>query len=126
MSEPAYRFIELNGRTLCEVESDGEAVSTVQDAVDLVGNASFQDAVGVVLEGRQLAPAFFDLRSGFAGEVLQKFTNYRLKLAVVGGHEDVASEAFQALVHESNTGSQVRFLPDKDAAYRWLTEGPAT
>src|SRR6187549_3674319 len=36
---------------------------------------------GLLIDESQLGPDFFDLRTGLAGEVLQKFTNYRVRLA---------------------------------------------
>jgi hypothetical protein len=41
----------------------------------------------LVLSGADLAPAFYDLTSGLAGELFQKFVNYRVPLSVT--HFDV-------------------------------------
>ena len=56
--------------------------------------------------------ASFDLRSGVAGEIAQKFVNYRLKLAIVGDLIDhlARSEALRAFVRESNRGRQLWFV----------------
>lgn len=89
----------------------GPVVSTPQDALDLIGPAGV-----VALPVERLDPRFFDLRTGLAGEIMQKFVNYRTQLAVVG---DVSawtarSEAFAALVRESNRGRHVWFVDDLD------------
>ena len=91
------------------------------DLVDLVGEALGGGAELVVIPTDALDPAFFDLRSGVAGELVQKCATYGLRLAIVGPLPAVArsSRAFNAFVSESNRGSQVRFEPD-------VSPGPAS
>ena len=61
-------------------------------------------------------PAFLQLRSGLAGEFIQKFVNHRLAFAVIGDVDRIAeSEALRDFVRESNRGRSVFFLPDLDA-----------
>lgn len=71
-----------------------------------------QSARVVVLPVGRLAPEFFQLRTGLAGEVIQKFVNYRLKLVIVGDFAEAASrsEALQAFIRESNRRDEVWFL----------------
>ena len=116
------RYEEVGDKRIAYVDGGGVAVADLQDAIDLVGNAAFAGADGVVLESDQLPPEFIDLSSGFAGEVLQKFVNYRVRLAVVGAPPARTSEALAAFMRESNAGSAVRFLPDHAAARAWLEQ----
>ncbi|KAA5825913.1 DUF4180 domain-containing protein [Saccharopolyspora hirsuta] len=102
---------ERAGVQVLVCDADGPEVSTVQDALDLIG-ASYGGEV-VALPASRLDARFFDLRSGFAGEVMQKFVNYHVRLAIIGdisAHLE-ASSALQALVRESNRGRHVWFLP---------------
>jgi hypothetical protein len=74
----------------------------------------------------RLDERFLSLRTGFAGEVMQKFVNYQLRLAVVGAisRHLAASSALTALVQESNQDSQVWFVPNLetlDSRLRTLT-----
>jgi hypothetical protein len=57
---------------------------------------------------------FFSLRTDLAGEVMQKFVNYRIRLAVVGDLSAhlAGSTALRDLVTESNRGAQVWFVAD--------------
>ena len=91
----------------------GPPVATVQDALDLIGGA-FLGAEMVALPAGRLDERFFELGTGFAGEVMQKFVNYRLRLAVVGdiSRHLAASSALRALVQESNSAGHVWFVPD--------------
>lgn len=94
----------------------GPAVATVRDVLDLIGEAMFSAEV-VAIPVDRLDERFFSLSSRFAGEVMQKFVNYRLRLAVIGDitHRLQTSASLRALVHESNTADQAWFVPDVEA-----------
>lgn len=94
----------------------GPPVATEQDALDLIG-AAFLGAQVVAVPASRLDERFFALGTRFAGEVMQKFVNYRLRLAVVGdiSRHLAASSALRALVEESNRAGHIWFLPDLDA-----------
>ncbi|MFE1315820.1 DUF4180 domain-containing protein [Streptomyces sp. NPDC058755] len=90
----------------------GPALDGEGAALDLIGDAMGQDAELVVVPVERVADEFFRLRSGVAGAVVQKFANYRLRLAVVGDisrHVD-ASDALRDFVYESNQGRQLWFV----------------
>jgi len=75
---------------------------------------------GLLLTERDVAPAFFDLRSGFAGELIQKFVNYRLRAAIVVPTPDAYGERFGELAREHATHPAVRFARSVDEALAWL------
>jgi hypothetical protein len=92
---------------------DGPTIATPQDALDLIG-AAFSRASVVAVPAGRLDERFFRLRTGLAGEIMQKFVTYRVRLAVVG---DIsarvrASTALRDLVDESNRGDHVWFVAD--------------
>ncbi|SCG67674.1 DUF4180 domain-containing protein [Micromonospora halophytica] len=103
----------------------GPPVATVADALDLIG-AAFLGAEVVAVPASRLDADFFSLGTRFAGEVMQKFVNYRLRLVVVGDISAhlAASAALRALVHESNRADHVWFVPDLDALDARLTAAP--
>jgi hypothetical protein len=104
-----------NGVAVLVCAPDGPPVATVQDALDLIGGA-FGRADVVALPATRLDERFFTLSTGLAGEIMQKFVNYRIRLVIVGdiSHHLAASSALRALVHESNRGSQIWFVTDLD------------
>jgi hypothetical protein len=114
---------ERAGVPVLVCDPDGPVVATEQDALDLIG-AAFLGAQVVAVPAGRLDPSFFTLGSRFAGEVMQKFVNYRLKLAVIGDISEhlAASSALRALVHESNRSDHIWFLPDLDALDARLAE----
>jgi hypothetical protein len=98
-------------------DAAGPVISSTADAMDLIGNASYSGVALVVLPVSRLDPAFFRLSSGLAGDVLQKFVTYRVRVAVVGdiaAHVE-ASDALRDFVWESNRGEHVWFVPDEEA-----------
>ncbi|MFG3603309.1 DUF4180 domain-containing protein [Micromonospora chersina] len=91
----------------------GPPVATTEAALDLIG-AAFGGAEVVAMPAGRLDPSFFSLGTRFAGEVMQKFVNYRLRLVVVGDISAHLAEsgALRALVAESNRHDHIWFVPD--------------
>jgi hypothetical protein len=82
------------------------------------------DGGGLLLDESQLGASFFDLRSGLAGEVLQKFTTYRVRLAIVVADPKSHGPRFGELAYEHRTHPAVRFFANTQDARRWLAYNP--
>lgn len=95
---------------------DGPPLDGEQAALDLIGDAFGQEAELVVVPVERVGAEFFRLRSGIAGAVVQKFANYRLRLAVVGdiSAHVAGSTALRDFVHEANQGDQLWFVADEE------------
>jgi hypothetical protein len=108
-------LIEYHGVPVLVCGDDGPPIATPQDALDLIGGAFSRADIVAVAAGR-FDDRFFHLRTGLAGEVMQKFVNYRIRLVVFGDiSAHVAdSTALRDLVTESNRGSQIWFVTDLD------------
>jgi len=90
-------------------------IASGQDALTLVAESGCER---VILARENLHPDFFDLRTGLAGEVLQKFVIYGLRLAIVGDFRHVGSRSLRALIHESNRTGQVVFVASEEEVAR--------
>lgn len=112
--ELALEYMQVGEKSVAVLVTG--ALETERQVTDLVGNASFAGAEYVLVNARDLAPEFFDLSSGLAGTVLQKFSNYRLTLIVVGYDQSQASESLRALIAESQRGGVVWFVDSRDEA----------
>jgi hypothetical protein len=108
-------LIQHGAVTVLACGADGPAVTTVQDALDLIG-AAFSQAEVVAVPATRFDDAFFHLQTGLAGEIMQKFVNYHVRLVVVGdlSRHLAGSAALRALVHESNQGQHIWFVDDLD------------
>jgi len=82
------------------------------------------DSGGLIVDEKQLSVDFFDLRTGFAGEVLQKFTNYRARLAIVVADPAAYGSRFSELIYEHRTNRSVRFFGSEQLARQWLAYNP--
>lgn len=93
----------------------GAPIASGQDALDVIG-AAFSRADIVALPAGRLDERFFVLRTGLAGEIMQKFVNYGMRLVIVGdiSARVAASTALRDLVFESNRGTHVWFVADLD------------
>jgi hypothetical protein len=107
--------IERRGVPVLVVDGNGAPIGSEQDALDLIG-AAFGQAEIVAIPAGRLDGRFFVLRTGLAGEIMQKFVNYRVRLAIVGDISAhlAGSVALQDLVRESNRGRQIWFVGDLD------------
>ncbi|MFI8289554.1 DUF4180 domain-containing protein [Streptomyces sp. ms191] len=99
---------------LCPAE--GETIGGERDALDLIGNAGYQGAQWVVVPVERFDEAFFRLRSRVAGDIVQKFVNYRMGMVVLGdiSRHTEASPALRDFVRECNRGRQTWFVADLD------------
>jgi len=108
---------EAGGQRVLAFDAEGAPLSTAGDVSDFISAAWEHKADVVVLPVGRIDPSFFSLRSGLAGEAIQKFVNYRIRLVVLGdiAEQMAASDALRDFVYESNRGRHVWFLRDLDA-----------
>ncbi|CAN3984570.1 DUF4180 domain-containing protein [Kitasatospora purpeofusca] len=97
------------------LSADGPVVRAPADGMDLLGEAFAQDAEWLLVPAARFGAEFFTLGTRLAGEVTQKFAQYRVGLAVVGDLSAYtgASGALRDFVRESNRGRQLWFLADE-------------
>ncbi|RFZ78862.1 DUF4180 domain-containing protein [Lacrimispora amygdalina] len=55
---------------------------------------------------------FFRLSTCLAGEILQKYVNYGVKMAVIGDFSVYTSKPLKDFIYESNCGSDFCFVSD--------------
>jgi hypothetical protein len=98
--------------TTYHVPAVGPQIATEADANDLIGEAWSATATVVVIPAERLSPDFFRLGTGLAGAILQKFTNYNLRVAIVGdiSRHTEKSAPLRDFVRESNSHGNVRFI----------------
>lgn len=83
----------------------------------LVGEALGAGASTLAIPASRFADDVFVLRSGKLGAFVQKFVNYRVRLAIVGeiGADYLESQALRSFIAESNRGDEVWFVADEAA-----------
>ncbi len=103
------RISHINGITFAEITSDALVIRNLQDALDLIGNCAYQGVSRIIIQEKNILPAFFDLKNGIAGEILQKFSTYQMSLTIVGDFSTHTAKSLRDFIYESNQGSRVNF-----------------
>jgi Domain of unknown function (DUF4180) len=96
----------------------GIFIDSFQTIYDAVGKC--YGAEGLILTEDNVSPEFFNLRTGLAGELFQKLTNYHVKLALVLQNTAAYGERFSELVLEHRTHNMIRFFKSVAEAKTWL------
>lgn len=103
------QFVTKNGRTVAIIDKE-EKIGDTQDALDLMASASYSGGCGAMIVYKEsLCEGFFDLKTRIAGDMLQKFSNYSFRLAIVGDFGAYRSKALRDFIFESNKGTLVAF-----------------
>ena len=110
------QLIEIGTLRVLSFAGDEKVIRVAGDANDFIGDAWAHQADMLAIPLARLGPDFLKLGTGVAGEVFQKFVNYRLRCAIVG---DITakldnSKALRDFVRETNAGNSIWFVPDMD------------
>lgn len=94
-----------------------DAAGAPLEATTLIEQGFENEAAVLAIPSSRLGEAFFDLRTGIAGEVAQKALNYGFELAIIGDISAhlAASNALRDWVREANRGTAIGFYDDLDA-----------
>ena len=108
---------EVRSNYLLAAEA-GIAIRSMSDISGAVG-ATFGTG-GLILTESDLSPEFFDLKTGLAGELFQKFTNYQLRLALIVDEPSRYGDRFNELAREHRSHGNIRIVATKDDATAWM------
>lgn len=105
---------EIAGVACLVFADDGPAFDLKDGGRSLVEAAMNEGSRLIVAPASRLDDAFFELKTGIAGEALQKLVNYGMKFAVVGdvSAQVAASKSLHDFVVECNRGRDVFFVSD--------------
>lgn len=115
-----YKIVENGTKKYIEMISSQTPLSTEQDAVDLVALCGEHAVDFLMLHGEALSEDFFNLRTGVAGRMMQKFINYGVKTAVVIPDPSVNKGRFKEMVAESNRSNHFGVFATREDAESWL------
>ena len=114
------KFVDVNNKRIAVIDQT-ERIETVQDAIDLMANAQYLgESNKLVIFKESLLEDFFDLKTRFAGEILQKFSNYNVQLAIIGDFSKYNSKALRDFIYECNKGNLVFWANSLDDALKIL------
>ncbi len=109
--------IKENNVEIAVVSSDEVLITDVQSALDFMATVNYEVGCGrIILNKSAICEDFFNLRTRLAGEVLQKFINYHVKIAIVGDFSVYTSKSLKEFIYESNKGRDIFFLVNEKQA----------
>ena len=112
----------LSNSKIAELTSKEALINSVEDGTDILGNLYYQGIEKVIIHKENITPEFFDLKTKMAGEILQKFSNYQVRLAIVGDFHQVESKSLKDFIRESNRGMLVCFVGSVEEALTKLAK----
>lgn len=115
-----HALVEKDGKTYVECLDEMGPLASDQDALDLVGLCLGYDTHRLMLHAHHLSPAFFDLKTGLAGSVMLKFSNYHIKVVAVVTPAQVGSSRFAEMAMESNHSNAFGVFYARKQAEDWL------
>ena len=116
------KVIRKNNTDIAIVSSEEILITDVQSALDLMATVKYETGCSrIILNKSALCEDFFHLSTRLAGEILQKFVNYHVKLAIVGDFSPYTSKNLKDFIYESNRGRHIFFLPDEKQAVKKIS-----
>ncbi len=114
--------VEVGGGNIAVVSSNEILIGDVQSALDLMATVQYESGCNrIIINKSLLSESFFDLKTRLAGEILQKFINYRVKVAIIGDFSVYSSQSLKDFIYESNSGNDIFFLPTEQQAIEKLS-----
>jgi hypothetical protein len=105
-------------RKIIIASESGISIRSIKDITDVI--AACIGAEGLILAEDDLPPDFFELRTGLAGELFQKFMNYRVRVAIVLSSPEAYGKRFGELAYEHSSHAMIRFVRSMDDAKTWF------
>lgn len=116
------RILKYNETDIAIVSSDSTVIKDVQSAIDMAMSVYETGTSKIIINKELVCEDFFILSTNIAGEILQKFTNYHIKMAIYGDYSSYTSKALKDFIFESNRGNDFFFVTSKEEALQKLSE----
>jgi hypothetical protein len=101
----------LGNKEASEILADEVLIRSEQDAVDIMGEVPSEY---LILYQHNFDKDFFDLSTRKLGEILQKFTTYHIKVAIIGSFDNYSSNTLKDFIYESNKHGDYLFVTSID------------
>lgn len=109
-----------------EVETEKGKISvfdndkTIESGIDFLELVYSTDNSTLAINKESLSQDFFDLSTKVAGDILQKVSNYNLRLIILGDFKNITSQSLNDFIYESNKRGSVVFAESIEKAVNLL------
>ena len=109
--------VRKNNIEVAVVSSEGLLMKDVASALDFAMSVRYETGcTNIAINKEAVIDSFFALSTCLAGEILQKFINYGVGLAIYGDFSKYTSKPLKDFIYESNKGKDFYFQPDVQLA----------
>ncbi|EAC5804347.1 TPA_asm: DUF4180 domain-containing protein [Listeria monocytogenes] len=115
------KTVVRNNILVALIHSEQLLINDIQSALDMIATVNYETGSHrMVLSKSAFTEDFFKLSTCLAGEILQKFINYGVKIAIVGDFSSYSSKSLKDFIYESNHGKDVFFISTVEEAIERL------
>jgi hypothetical protein len=109
-------ILSPNGK-IAVIHSNTPIITDVQSALDLAATIFYEyKCQNIAINKEAITEDFFKLSTGVAGEIAQKFVNYRHRLAIIGDFSGYTNKPLRDYMYECNRGRHLYFADSEEAA----------
>lgn len=116
-----YHLTERQSK-IAEILPESDRITGPEDILDILADVGYNKCNRIIIHDKNLNPDFFNLKTRVAGEILQKFSNYRMRLALVGDFAGYKSKSLRDFIWESNKMGMVFFVSSIEEALSKLNK----
>lgn len=114
--------LKQNNKDIAIVSSNEVLIIDVQTALDFMATIRYESGCSrIIVNKSAICEDFFHLATKLAGDILQKFINYQVKIAIIGDFSVYESKSLRDFIYECNNGKDIFFLPEEKQAIEKLS-----
>lgn len=98
------------------IDDKNKKIASTDDILNFFGDCYLNNCLAMIIGKEDFDESFFDLKTGIAGDILQKMSNYSMRLAIVGDFSKVESKSLRDFIRESNRRKFINFVSSDSEA----------
>lgn len=115
-------IVERNNKKVAIVDSEELLITDVASALELIMTVKYETGCeNIAINKDAIIDQFYILSTCLAGEILQKFINYGIRIAIYGDFSKYESKSLRDFIYECNKGKHIYFQPDVSLAIERLS-----
>lgn len=115
--------VERNNKKIAIVENAEAVINDAQSTLDFIMTVQYDTGCDLIAVNKDaVSESFFVLSTKLAGDILQKFINYRVRFAIYGDFSIYTSKPLKDFIYECNQSGNVFFTESKELAIDKLSK----
>jgi hypothetical protein len=100
---------------IVEILDNNVIIKGADDVLDLF---CIDGCTTIVVKKENIIDDFFKLSTGIAGDILQKFSTYDMRMAIIGDFGSIKSKSLNDFIYESNKVKRIIFVKTAEEALK--------